>query len=80
MLKIEIFYDGSVDKKTPEIADELKAKYGDKTDIYVLDISEETAPESYGTINPPTVVIDGKQSFKLEGPDSLGSIVKNAIF
>jgi hypothetical protein len=80
MLKIEIFYDGSVDNETPAKADEMKEKYGDKADIYLLDISEETAPESYGTINPPMVVLNGKQSYKIEGPDSLGSIVKHAIF
>jgi hypothetical protein len=45
-----------------------------------LDISEDTAPDIYGTINPPAVVLDSKQVYKLEGPSSLAGIVKNAIF
>lgn len=80
MLKIEIFYDGSVDTETPDKAEELKGKYGDKIDLYLMDVSEETAPESYGTINPPMLFIGGKQSFKLEGPDSMAHIIKHAIF
>jgi len=80
MLKIEIFYDGSADNETPLKAEEMKTKYGDKVDLYLLDISEDTAPEKYGTINPPVIVLNGKQSYKIDGPESLGSIIKNAIF
>lgn len=80
MLKLEIFYDGSSDRETPLKADGLKEKYGQKIDLYLVDISEETAPEKYGTINPPVVVVDEKQVFQLEGQDSLAGIVRNVIF
>ncbi|ADD69183.1 hypothetical protein Dacet_2421 [Denitrovibrio acetiphilus DSM 12809] len=80
MLKIEVFYDGTEDNETPLKAEEIREKYGNKVDLYLLDISEETAPAVYGTINPPAVVLDGKQVYKLEGASSLAGIVKNAIF
>jgi len=80
MLKIEIFYNGDIDKVTPKKADELISKYGGKIDLYLVDVSKETAPAEYGTINPPELVLGGKQKFKLEGPDSLSGIVQNAIF
>lgn len=80
MVKLEVFYDGSVDTETPAKAEQLKMKYGRGIDLYIIDISEDTAPEAYGTINPPVIVVDEKRVFKLEGPDSLAGIVKNAIF
>lgn len=80
MLKVEIFYNSTVDNDTPAKADEIRAKYKGKVDVYLLDISEHTAPEKYGIINAPSVVIDEKQIYKLEGPDSLTGIVKNVIF
>lgn len=79
-MRIEIFYDGSVDRKTPEFVEDLKYKYGNKAEIVCLDISEETAPPKYGTINPPVIVLDGKRVIKLEGDDSLEHIVSKAIF
>jgi len=80
MLKIEVFYNGEVDNETPLKAEEIIEKHGKGIDLYLVDISEETAPEKYGTINPPVVVIDGKQVYKLEGPDSLAGIIRHAIF
>lgn len=65
----------------PLIADEMKEKYGSSIDLYVQDISEDTAPpEAYGTINPPVVVVDEKQMFKLDEPEGLTTIVAKAIF
>lgn len=80
MLKIELFYNGDIDTKTPAMADELISKYGDKIDLYLVDVARETSPSEYGIINPPELVLGGKQKFKLEGPDSLAGIVRNAIF
>jgi len=80
MVKVEVFYNGETDRLTPEKAKQLHMKYGGKIDLYVVDISEESAPEAYGTINAPIVVLDGKQVFKLEGTDSLSGIVSKAIF
>lgn len=80
MLKIEIFYNGDTDTVTPSKADELISKYGGKIDLYLVDVSKETSPAGYGTINPPEVVIGGKQKYKLEGPDSLSGIIRHAIF
>lgn len=80
MLKIELFYNGEVDNQTPAMADELISKYGGKIDLYLVDVSKETSPAEYGTINPPELVLDGRQKFKLEGPDSLKGIVQHAIF
>lgn len=80
MLKIEIFYNGDIDKETIKVADELRAKYGDKIDLYTVDVSKETSPEKYGTINPPVLILDGKQKFRLDGPDSMSTIVRCAIF
>jgi len=80
MVKVEVFYDGTVDKETLKTAHALRAKYDGKADVYIMDISQETAPTKYGTINAPAVVLDGKHAFKIEGPDSLSGIVRNAIF
>lgn len=80
MMKVEVFYDGSVDSETLKKAHALRAKYDGKADFRITDLSQETAPTRYGTINPPAVVIDGKHAFKIEGPDSLSGIVRNAIF
>ncbi|PLX67533.1 MAG: hypothetical protein C0603_09070 [Denitrovibrio sp.] len=80
MLKVEVFYNGDVDNETPLVADELKTKYGSDIDIYVQDIAIDTAPDAYGTINPPVVVIDGKQMFQLDEPEGLTNIVSKAIF
>lgn len=80
MVKLEVFYNGTVDQETPVKAEKLKMKYGRGVDLYIVDISEDTAPAAYGIINPPVVVVDEKQVFKLEGPDSLAGIVKHVIF
>lgn len=80
MLKIEIFYNGDIDTATPKKADEFRSKYGDRIDLYLVDVSKDTSPAKYGTINPPELVLDGKQRFRLEGPDSLSTIVRCAIF
>lgn len=80
MVKLEVFYNGTVDQETPVKAEQLKKKYGRGVDLYIIDISEDTAPEAYGTINPPIVVVDEKQVFKLEGPDALTGIVRHVIF
>ncbi|PLX67170.1 MAG: hypothetical protein C0602_10755 [Denitrovibrio sp.] len=80
MLKIEILYNGSIDKETLKKAHALRAKYDGKANVGIMDISQETAPPKYGTVNAPTVVIDGKHAFKIEGPDNLSEIVRNAIF
>jgi len=80
MLKVEVFYDGSSDRETPLLADELKTKYSGNIDLYLLDISEDTAPEGYGIINPPAVVLDEKKVVQLEAPSGLSSVVAKAIF
>jgi hypothetical protein len=80
MIKVEVFYNGTVDNKTPAVAEELMERHGEKVDLYLIDIAEHTAPQNYGTINPPAVVVDGKQMFRLEGPDSLAGIVGKVIF
>ncbi len=80
MLKIELFYNGDTDKTTPAKADELISKYGGKIDLYLVDVSKETSPAKYGTINPPEIVIGGKQKFKLDGQEDLSGIVAHAIF
>ena len=80
MLKVEVFYNGDTDSETPLRADELKTKFGSSIDLYVLDISEDTAPEAYGTINAPIVVLNEKQKFQLDKPEGLTSIVTKAIF
>ena len=80
MVKLEIFYDSSVDGKTPELVDEIKYKFSGKAEIQMIDTSEEQVPEKYGTINPPAVVINGKQIIKLESKESLKEIAAKAIF
>lgn len=80
MLKIEIFYNSEADNATPTFAKELKDKYGGQIDLYLVDVSKETSPAKYGTINPPELVLDGRQRFKLDGPDSLSTIIRCAIF
>jgi hypothetical protein len=80
MLKIEVFYNGTVDNETPKKSEEIAERYGRKIDLYLVDLSEDTAPEHYGIINPPVMVIDGRQIYKLDGPDSLAGIVGKAIF
>ena len=80
MLKVEVFYNGDVDNETPLVADELKTKYGSDIDVYVQDISIDTAPDAYGIINAPVVVLGGKEKFQLDGPEGLTSVVTKAIF
>ncbi|MBZ4643650.1 MAG: hypothetical protein PWQ25_1505 [Deferribacteres bacterium] len=80
MIKVEVFYNSGVDSRTPEIAEDLKYKFGSKVDVRLIDLSDEKAPEEYGIINPPEVVIDGKKKIKIEGSDSLKEIVTKVIF
>lgn len=80
MVKIEVFYNSGVDTKTPEMAEDIKYKFGNKVDVRLIDLSNEKAPEEYGIINPPEVVIDGKKKMKIEGEDSLKEIVTKVIF
>lgn len=79
-MRIEVFYDGETDKKTPEVAENIRYRYGAKVDVKLIDISEETVPAKYGIINPPVVVIGGDRIIKIEGPNSLENIVTKAIF
>jgi hypothetical protein len=80
MVKVEIFYNSGVDSKTSEIAEEIKYKFGGKVDVKVVDLSNESAPEEYGIINPPVAVIDGKKKIQLAGEDSLKEIITKVIF
>lgn len=80
MVKVEIFYNSGVDSKTLEIAEEIKYKFGGKVDIKVVDLANESAPEEYGTINPPVAIIDGKKMIQLKGEDSLKEIITKVIF
>jgi len=77
---IEIFYDGETDKKTPELAEDIRYRYGAKVDVRLIDTSEEPVPQKYGIINPPVVVLGGDRIIKIEGPNSLENIVTKAIF
>jgi hypothetical protein len=79
-MKIEIFYDGELDKKTPELAEDIRYRYGAKVEVVLIDISEEQVPEKYGIINAPVAVLGGDRIIKLEGPNSLENIVTKAIF
>jgi cell division ATPase FtsA len=77
---IEIFYDSETDKKTPELAESLKYKYGSKVEVKLTDTSEVQIPVKYGSVNPPAVVLGGNRIIKLEAPESLENIVTKAIF
>ncbi|MGA1847561.1 hypothetical protein [Deferribacter abyssi] len=80
MIKVEIFYNGEKDKKTPELVESIRHKFGDKVEVKLIDTSKEKTPEDYGTINPPEVVIDGKTKLKLDSKEKLEEIVTKAIF
>lgn len=80
MIKVEIFYNSGVDGKTPEVAEELKYKFGDKIQVKLVDTSKEVIPEEYGIVNPPEAVINGKKKIKIDGADSLKEIVSKVIY
>ncbi|MCB4203986.1 hypothetical protein LF845_03310 [Deferribacterales bacterium Es71-Z0220] len=80
MVKVEIFYNSGVDTKTPDVAEDIKYKFGSKVDVRLIDLSSEKAPEEYGIINPPEAVVDGKKKVKLDGEDSLKEIISKVIF
>ncbi|WP_022851373.1 hypothetical protein [Limisalsivibrio acetivorans] len=77
---IEILYDGDLDKETPELAEEIKYKYGSKVEVKLIDTSEEGVPSKYGIVNPPAVVLGGERIVKLDTLESLKNIVTKAIF
>jgi len=79
MLKIDVYYDGSVDDVTPEKAEELKYKFGSKVEVVTVDTSSEKTPDNLGSVKVPAVSMGGKL-YHLEGPDSLKNIVGKAIF
>jgi hypothetical protein len=80
MVKIEIFYNGNIDKETPEVAEDIKYKFGKNVSVFLCDTNEETIPEKYGILNPPVAIIDGKKIVKITGRDSLEEIVSKVIF
>lgn len=80
MIKVEIFYNSGVDDKTPELAENLRYKFGDKVNVLLIDTSEEVVPEEYGVINPPEAVINSKKKIKIKGEDSLKEIVSKVIY
>ncbi|MCX8084634.1 MAG: hypothetical protein N3C60_06940 [Calditerrivibrio sp.] len=80
MVKIEIYYNANIDKETPEIAENIKYKFGKNVKVDLFDTNEVPVPEKYGIINPPAAVIDGKRIIKIDGRDSLEEIVTKVIF
>lgn len=80
MIKLEIFYNSDVDSETQKLAERLKEKFEDNVDVVLKDTENDLIPESYGVINPPVAVIDGKQKVKIEGHKEFEKLVMKAIF
>ncbi|MGA1861999.1 hypothetical protein OWM07_03865 [Deferribacter thermophilus] len=80
MIRVEFFYKGSKDTKTPEIAKNLAEKYRDKIEVILIDAENEKIPEEYGILNPPVVIIDKKKKIQLDSKENLEEIVTKAIF
>lgn len=78
-MKVEIFYDSSVDTQTPSVVADLRKKHP-TVDVILKDTDNEQTPHEYGIINPPTAVVDGKKIIQIERPDSLMNIVTKVIF
>lgn len=80
MVKLEVYYNGNIDKETPELMESIKYKFGKNVSVSLFDTNEHVIPEKYGILNPPVAVINGKKIIKINGRDSLEEIVSKVIF
>lgn len=80
MVTLEVYYNGNIDKETPELIEGIKYKFGKNISVQLFDTNENAIPEKYGIVNPPVVIIDGKKMIKINGRDSLEEIVSKVIF
>ncbi|MCD8492972.1 MAG: hypothetical protein LRY51_14330 [Geovibrio sp.] len=51
-------------KKTPELAEDIRYRYGAKVEVRLIDTSEEPVPPKYGIINPPRCGSRRRQNYK----------------